>query len=133
MEEQTEQLPPLDQDYLKINYHEAGFSYLLPEILALFHSQIRIYLQNIEQLYLQGDLHGLAAEAHTLKGTAGSVGATALAAAAAVLEHHAASSDSIVLNERMVQLRQVLALTDDAIIEELARLAAEDDAALNLL
>ncbi len=133
MEKQTEALPPLDQDYLRINYHEAGFSYLLPEILELFHGQIRIYLQNIEQLYLKGDLQGLAAEAHTLKGSAGSVGATALAAAAAVLEHHTASSDSITLNEQLDQLRQTVTLTDAAIVVELARLAAEDDAALNLL
>lgn len=133
MEQLTEALPPLDQNYLRVNYHEAGFSYLLPEILKLFHSQIQIYLQNIEQLFPQGNLQGLAAEAHTLKGTASSVGAAALAMAASDLEKHARSADSTLLNDLMAQLRQTAALTDAAIVAELASLAAEDDAALNLL
>jgi len=132
MEQQTEQLPLLDQDYLRINYHEAGFSYLLPEILELFHGQLQTYLQNIELSFPQGDLQGLAAEAHTLKGTAGSVGAVALAMAASNLEQHA-SADNALLHDLIAQLRQIAALTDTAIIAELARLAVEDDAALNLL
>ncbi len=133
MEQQPEAVVLLDQDYLRINFHEVGFSYLLPEILELFQGQVSVYLHKIELFFQQSDLPGLVAEAHALKGTAGSVGATALAMVASHLEQHAASADSIELNNLMVQLRQVAGQTDHAIVIELARLAAEEDAALNLL
>jgi HPt (histidine-containing phosphotransfer) domain-containing protein len=133
MEQLTASRLPLDQEFLRINFHEAGFSYLLPEILKLFQGQVSIYMTNIEQSFQHGDVQRLSAEAHSLKGSAGSVGATALAAAAEFLERHAESADSTVLRDRLVQLQQTAKQTDDAIIVELANLAVKNDEFLNLL
>jgi HPt (histidine-containing phosphotransfer) domain-containing protein len=133
MEQLTASLSPLDQEYLRINFHEAGFSYLLPEILKLFQGQVSVYLTNIEQSFQHGNLQRLSAEAHSLKGSAGSVGATALAAVAEFLEQHAESADNTVLRDRLAQLQQTAKQTDDAIIVELANLAVKNDEFLNLL
>lgn len=121
----------LDQDYLRVNYHQAGFSYLLPEILALFRRQAAIYLQSIEQLLMQANLHELAQEAHTLKGAAGSVGAAALAQIAQHLEETAPDSNIAAVTLLVDSLREITDLTDAAIAAELARLAIETDDVLD--
>lgn len=123
----------LDQDYLRVNYHQAGFSYLLPEILELFRSQAAIYLKAIEQHLMQGNLHELAQEAHTLKGAAGSVGAAALAQIAQDLEETAPDSDVTAVALQVDSLREITDRTDAAIAAELARLAADTDDALDLI
>lgn len=121
----------LDQDYLRVNYHQAGFSYLLPEILALFRRQAAIYLQSIEQHLMQANLHELALEAHTLKGAAGSVGAAALAQIAQHLEETVPDSDIAAVTLLVDSLREITDRTDAAITAELARLAAETDDTLD--
>lgn len=126
-------MEPLDQNYLRINYHEAGFGYLLPEILTLFHGQATIYLHAIEQHLLQGNVPALVSEAHALKGAAGSVGAAALAQVAEQLEDNASPGDLALLASLVDQLRRATALTDVAIVAELEQLATEDDKKLNLL
>ena len=123
----------LDQDYLRVNYHQAGFSYLLPEILELFRGQATIYLKAIEQHLMQGNLHELAQEAHTLKGAAGSVGAAALAQIAQDLEETAPDSDVTAVALQVDSLREITDRTDAAIAAELARLAADTDDALDLI
>lgn len=122
----------LDQDYLMANYHQPGFSYLLPEILTLFRRQAAIYLQSIEQYLEKGDMQVLAMEAHTLKGAAGSVGAAALAEIAEYLEETAPASDIAEVRQQVGLLREVTGRTDAAIAVELARLAAEADDELGL-
>lgn len=121
----------LDQDYLRVNYHQAGFSYLLPEILALFRRQAAIYLQSIEQHLMQANLHELALEAHTLKGAAGSVGAAALAQIAQHLEETVPDSDIAAVTLLVDSLREITDRTDAAITAELVRLAAETDDTLD--
>ena len=133
MEQQSAPVQQLDQEYLRINFHEAGFSYLLPELLELFYGQVTTYLQNIDLFLQQGELQKLAEEAHSLKGTAGSVGATPLATAAGALEQQAATADRIMLQQLVTQLHQTAEETHKAIVIELTRLATEEDAALNLL
>ena len=123
----------LDQDYLRVNYHQAGFSYLLPEILELFRSQAAIYLKAIEQHLMQGNLHELAQEAHTLKGAAGSVGAAALAQIAQDLEETAPDSDVTAVALQVDSLREITDRTNAAIAAELARLAADTDDTLDLI
>ena len=123
----------LDQDYLMVNYHQAGFSYLLPEILALVRRQAAIYLQLIEQHLMQANLHELALEAHTLKGAAGSVGAAALAQIAQHLEETVPDSDIAAVALLVDSLREITDRTDAAIAAELARLAAETDDTLDLV
>jgi len=113
----------LDQDYLHINFHEAGFSYLLPEILRLFREQSAIYLQSLETFLKQNNLKGLSEEAHSLKGAAGSVGAVALAQAAEAIENSVAHTDLTTATALITQLRSISQLTDAAIVTELEQLA----------
>ena len=119
----------LDFDYLQINYHDAGFSYLLPEILELFRSQAGLYLNSIEHYLAHADLHALTLEAHTLKGAAGSVGAAALALAAQQLEETTVDSGIAEVSRQVDALRELTARTDAALTTEIARLvtATEDD------
>jgi len=127
------QLTLLNHDYLRVNFHEAGFSHLLPEILLLLQGQLPACQQSFEQLLHKGDLQGLAMEAHTLKGAAGSVGADALAQAAGHIESNAPFTTQANAALLVEQLNQVIELTDGAITAELERLAREEDAFLNLL
>jgi len=119
----------LDQHYLRENYHQVGFSYLLPELLELFRGQAILHLETIEQHLTQGNLHEVALEAHTLKGAAGSVGATALAQIAHHLEESAPDSDIAAVSLQVAALREITDQTTAAIRAELARLAtgADDD------
>jgi HPt (histidine-containing phosphotransfer) domain-containing protein len=122
-----ETVPLLDQHYLRVNYHQAGFSYLLPEILELFRDQATLHLEAIEQRLMQGNLHELAQEAHTLKGAAGSVGAAALAQLAHHLEESAAVSQIAEVSQQVRALRELMAQTDTAITTELVRLGTGSD------
>lgn len=124
-----ETVPLLDQHYLKENYHQVGFSYLLPEILELFRGQATLHLETIEQHLAMGNLHEVALEAHTLKGAAGSAGATALALAAHHLEETAEDSAISEISQQVHALREITDQTTAAITAELARLAtgAGDD------
>ncbi|SJZ51044.1 Hpt domain-containing protein [Trichlorobacter thiogenes] len=119
----------LDHHYLRENYHQAGFSYLLPEILELFRDQATLHLETIEQHLMQGNLHEVAQEAHTLKGAAGSVGAAALAQLAHHLEESAPVSQIAEVSQQVRALRELIAQTDTAITTELVRLGtgADDD------
>lgn len=121
----SDQLPLLDQKYLQQNFHEVGFSYLLPEILGLFREQSAIYLQALETHLNQGDLKGLAEEAHSLKGAAGSVGAAALAEAAETIENSAANTDHITATTLVTHLNSISQRTDAAIVTELEQLASQ--------
>jgi len=115
----------LDQDYLQANYHDAGFSYLLPEIFELFLEQTAIYLHRLGELLKQGKIQEMSENAHTLKGAAGSIGATALAEAAEVLEHAVVYADlatTTVLLENLIDLSR---LTGIEITAELDKLSAK--------
>ena len=132
MEHLPEQDALLDYEYLQVNYHNAGFGYLLPEMLELFRGQAILYLQSIEQHLQAGDLKALAMEAHTLKGAAGSVGATALAQMAYRLENTTPDTDITTVTKQVKQLHELTRQTGATITAELARLAAETDNDLNL-
>ena len=123
-----ESVPLLDHHYLNENYHQVGFSYLLPEILELFRGQAAIHLNIIEQHLMQGNLHEVAQEAHTLKGAAGSIGAAALAQLAKYVEETAADSDIAKVSQQVHALREITDQTTAAITTELVRLGtgAED-------
>jgi HPt (histidine-containing phosphotransfer) domain-containing protein len=127
MHNDTDQPALLDHDYLQINYHEAGFSYLLPELLELFREQSAIYLQSLEECLGQGNLKGLSEEAHSLKGAAGSVGAAALAEAAQTLENTVIHADIATATALVTHLSRVSKLTDSAIAAELELLANQQD------
>lgn len=128
-----ETVPLLDQHYLKENYHQVGFSYLLPEILELFRGQAPLHLETIEQHLAMGNLHEVALEAHTLKGAAGSAGATALALAAHHLEETAADSAISEVSQQVHALRELVAQTAAAITMELVRLGTDADTDISLL
>lgn len=121
----SDKLPLLDQKYLLQNFHEVGFSYLLPEILVLFREQSAIYLQSLETCLNQGDLKGLSTEAHSLKGAAGSVGAAALAEAAETIEDSAADTDHAAATALLTHLRTISKQTDEAIVTELEHLVSQ--------
>lgn len=126
------QAAALDQEYLRLNYHEVGFSYLLPDSLALFSGQARIYQQSLETYFRQGNFDAMAAEAHALKGAAGSVGAAALAELASELEQTTSSRDIARLIELMAELPQTVHLTVQVIAEELKHLSNDTNDELDL-
>lgn len=117
----------LDQNYLRNNFHDAGFSYLLPELLELFSKQADDGLQALEQHYQKKDLAAVTIEAHTLKGTASSVGAAALSVAAADLEHAAQDRDAGRIEQAYTQLQAVAAKTLQAVAHELEQLNRENE------
>jgi len=117
----------LDRDYLRDNFHDVGFSYLLPELLELFSKQTCEGLQALEQFYATHDYQALTVEAHTVKGTAGSVGAAALSTAAADLEHAAQEGDSVRIAQTYNHLQEVAAQTLQAVAHELEQLARENE------
>ena len=129
MENPPDQAALLDYEYLQTNYHDAGFGYLLPEILELFRGQATLYQDLIERHLRHADLDALSREAHTLKGTAGSVGAVAIEQAALLLEEGAAAADITAVAAQVEQLRKIIQQTDRVITAELIRLAdtAPDD------
>ncbi|MBV5349981.1 Hpt domain-containing protein [bacterium] len=127
MHNNTDHPPLLDHDYLQINYHEAGFSYLLPELLQLFREQSALYLQSLEKFLGQSNFKGLSLEAHSLKGAAGSVGAAALAEAAQTLEQTVLATDMTTATALVMHLSRLSKLTDSAIAAELELLANQQD------
>ncbi len=127
MEDLNMQKVFLDQDYLRTNFKDAGFGYMLPELLAIFREQAAAHLKAIEQLLLEGNLKGIAEHVHALKGTAASVGASAIKTTASQLETSSSTTDLKTLEALIKELRQVTDLTDDVIAKELVLLQQEDD------
>ncbi len=125
--------PALDQEYLRINYHETGYSYLLPDSLALLNGQARIYQHALEVHHRRGDLASVAAEAHGLKGAAGSLGAAALSELADAIEQAAEARDTAQLLTLFEALPGCVQETVQAINQELVRLAEKDNAQLDQL
>ena len=117
----------LDHDYLRQNFHDAGFSYLLPELLELFSTQMREGLQALEQHYQNNNLADMTMEAHTLKGTAASVGAAALSVAASDLEQAAQEQDASRIEQPYKHLQEVAAKTLQAVAHELEHLTRENE------
>ena len=117
----------LDLDYLQENYHEAGFGYLLPEILELCRQQTSTSLAALEACLSAGDLQNLAGEAHLLKGTAGTVGAALLSEKAYYLELAAENADLGNLQRLLEELKAAAYLTNQVIDKELDRLATANE------
>lgn len=117
----------LDQNYLRNNFHDVGFRYLLPELLELFSKQTCEGLQSLEQYYARHDYPSLAIESHTLKGTAGSVGAAALSVAAADLEHASQEGNADRVEQTYHHLLEVAAQTLQVVAHELEQLARDNE------
>ncbi len=83
----------LDLAYLHENYVQVGFGDVLRDVLQTFDKQARQNLQTIQTAYSTSDLNAVSEVAHTLKGSAGSVGALRLAAVAEALEKSAGNGD----------------------------------------
>lgn len=108
----------LNLAYLHKNYVATGLDDLLREVLHIFGNQLQQNLQTILEAQTGGNFTVVSETAHTLKGTAGSVGALRLADAAEELEEAAdkASPAAVTL-----------------LIEELARLGDGTLAAIDAL
>lgn len=111
----------LDHDYLRDNFLAVGFADLLVEILTTFRKQARLNLTAIQEAQAGQDWAALAETAHTLKGTAGSVGASRLANTAEQLELILTEGDRMCIARLVTELAEVLSSTDQAIATELER------------
>lgn len=121
----------LDHDYLRDNFLAVGFADLLVEILTTFRKQARLNMTAIQQAQAGQDWAALAETVHTLKGTAGSVGASRLANTAEQLELTLTEGDRICIARLITELAEVLSSTDQAIATELER--SDDTGWQNLL
>lgn len=89
----------LDLTYLRENYVAAGLGDVLRDALQMFQEQLRHTLQSIQAAHASGNHLDLEQTIHTLKGTAGSVGAQRLANSAERLEQalHSQQAETIEL------------------------------------
>lgn len=79
----------LNLAYLHQNYVATGFGDVLREVLQVFREQAQQNLQDILKAHDAGNYSGVEEAAHTLKGSASSVGALRLADGAEELEEAA--------------------------------------------
>lgn len=121
----------LDQTYLQVNYIDVGFKSLLNDVLVIFRNQASLYLSEIRSALDEHDTVKLAEVAHALKGSAGSVGAAAVANLAHTIEKLAKTQDTSTIASQITDLGRLVDQTIIAISAELERLQAEDE--LNLL
>ena len=119
----TTELPPvIDQEYLKTNYLDTGFGYLLPELLELCRQQADASLAALERYLSAKDFQSLANEAHLIKGTAGTAGVGLLAHRAHLIEREAKTADDTTLSALLADLKEAVRQTDAAISNEIQRL-----------
>lgn len=123
--------PLLDHAYLRDNYLSVGFGDLLRDVLVTMRQQAVVYLSAAQDALKHQNRSALAETAHALKGSAGSVGASQLAATAERLEMAAPTENLAALSRRVAELALVTARTDRAFATELERPA--DDGWLDLL
>ncbi len=130
-QEKTIQIPtvtgPIDREYLKENYLNVGFKDLLIEVLEIFQQQSGEYLEILQKAIDSGDINILAEEAHTIKGSAGSVGASELANRAKAIELAAKAGEYDRAKKLFAELPEILIRTDVAITAELSYLASLDE------
>ena len=101
----------LDLVYLDENYVAVGFGDVLHDVLRTFSDQARQNLRTIQTAYRTSDLIAVSETAHTLKGSAGSVGALRLAAVAEALEKSAANGDVATTTQLTKELAPLIAGT----------------------
>lgn len=123
--------PLLDQAYLRDNYRSVGFGNLLHDVLVLMRQQAKNNLASIQDALRHQDRSALADIAHTLKGSASSVGASRLAAIAEQLELAAPTEELAALSQRVTTLALITKETDQTIAVELEK--PVDDGWLDLL
>ncbi len=109
----------LDHAYMRDNYLAVGFGALLRDVLAMLNQQAGTNLAAIQDALAHRDWATLAEQGHSLKGSAGSVGANLLAAEAEQLEEVAPSGDMTVIAPLVAQLARTVARTQAAIAAEL--------------
>ena len=88
---------------------------LLKHIVRLFRTDSRSSLHKIERAAATGDADALRLAAHSLKGSAGTVGGVAVHQAAAALEDLGRSADRAALQAPIAQLRTALTALDRAL------------------
>ncbi len=118
---------PIDREYLRINYLDVGFRDLLIEVLEIFQQQSGEYLEILQKAIDSGDINVLADEAHTIKGSAGSVGASELANRAQAIEQAAKAGEHNRAIKLFSELPEIMIRTDIAITAELSYLASLDE------
>jgi HPt (histidine-containing phosphotransfer) domain-containing protein len=87
----------------------------LAPVLTQFGAQAQELLAGMEQQARSGDLPAVRTLAHKLKGSAGSVGARALAAEAAQLEKSAAAGDLVGVRAQLEQMSPLAVRTVQAL------------------
>ena len=118
---------PIDREYLRINYLDVGFRELLIEVLEIFQQQAGEYLSILQQAIDSEDINILAEEAHTIKGSAGSVGACELANRAKAIELAAKAGEYERAKVLFSELPEILIRTEIAITAELYYLQSIDE------
>lgn len=108
----------LNLSYLHENYIATGFGEALRSALHSFQEQAAQNLQTIQQSHASGDRTALLEAVHTLKGSAGSVGALRLAEDAERLEQAAAQGDQSTIT---------------TLVDEVTRLATDTQSAISIL
>lgn len=111
----------LNLDYLHANYVSAGFGDILRDVLHAFHGQATENLQTILEAYARGDFIVVAETAHTLKGSAGSVGALRLAEGAEELEDAAEQGNLTAVGQLIHELSGLVSGTLTAVTTILAQ------------
>ena len=124
---------PIDRQYLKENYLDVGFKDLLVEVLQIFQQQSGEYLEILQKAIDSGDIAILAEEAHTMKGSAGSVGAMELSNRAKAIELAAKAGEYEKAKKLFSELPEILIRTDVAITAELSYIASLDNSLDELL
>jgi PAS domain S-box-containing protein len=88
---------------------------ILAEITGMFLADTEARLQALRDAHAEGDLPGVSAAAHYLRGSCGGVGASALGAVCAVLEQAATDGDADAVAAAMPEFDAVAAATIPAI------------------
>lgn len=105
----------LNLDYLHKNYVAVGFGEILRDVLQAFHEQAQQNLQTILKAQAEGNFTVVSETAHTLKGSAGSVGAFRLAEAAEELEEAAKKRHQSATNQLINKLNTRVQATLNAV------------------
>ena len=97
----------------------------IDQAIRPFLEDMPVYLDDMDQASAAGNNDALRRAAHAIKGAAGNLGATLLAAAAAHIEEHAVAGDMDLASEHLSSARAEFSLVQQVLLGELSRESAQ--------
>lgn len=107
--------PPFDSEFQQSQFKDAGLEHCMVDILSTFVRSAAAECERMEKCLAVGTYPELAAAAHSVKGSAATIGAPPVSRCAADVEQAAKKEDGAAVSQAIPRLRREICRAEDAV------------------